>query len=92
MRTPRGTGGEPLFLARETYRRRRLMDAARILPYLGVFAFLFPTLWASGTGTASGLVYIFAVWLILIGLALIVSRRLPVDAPPEAGPEEQEGD
>lgn len=75
---------EPLFLARETYRRRRLMDAARFLPFLGIFLFLVPALWAMDTG--EGLVYLFGVWAVLIAVAWAISRRLPVssreDEPP----------
>ncbi len=67
-----------MFLARETYRRRRLMDAARFLPYLGIAAFFVPMLWAREAGTAAGLVYIFAAWAVLIALAFLIARRLPV--------------
>ena len=35
----------PKFLARSSYRRRRIIDAARILPVLGLFIFLIPVLW-----------------------------------------------
>jgi hypothetical protein len=68
MRRPK----RPLFLARAPYRRRRLRDAARLLPLLGGFLLLLPLLWTpeSRTALSSGdLVYFFAVWLILIGLA-----------------------
>ncbi len=68
---------EPMFLARETYRRRRLMDAARFLPFLGAFVFIIPALWAQATGTAAGKIYIFGTWICLICLAFIISRRLP---------------
>ncbi len=40
----------PLVLARKVYRRRRLRDAARILPFLGLFLMLLPALWAPGRG------------------------------------------
>jgi hypothetical protein len=69
-----------VFLERETYRKRRTMDAARALPVLGVVLVLIP-LFASGSGagtdgTATALVYYFGVWLFLIGLAAVLSRRL----------------
>ena len=66
---------EPLFLARRSYRRRRLEDAARLLPWLGAFLFGLPLLW-TGARTAPGLVYLFAAWIVLIGIALVLSRRL----------------
>ena len=80
--------GEPMFLARETYRRRRLMDAARFLPFLGAFVFIVPALWAESTGTSGGKLYIFGAWFFLIVLAFIISRRLP--AAGEAGEDERD--
>jgi hypothetical protein len=68
MRRPR----RPLFLARAPYRQRRLRDAARLLPVLGMFLLLLPLLWAPGERMslrAADVVYFFAVWLALIGLA-----------------------
>ena len=38
-------GRTSVFLERETYRRRRIMDAARLLPLLGVALFALPLLW-----------------------------------------------
>jgi hypothetical protein len=75
---------EPLFLARQTYRRRRLMDALRLLPWLGVFLFGLPLLWRA-PGTASGLLYIFGAWALLIVLSFALVRRFTED--PGAGPE-----
>lgn len=68
MKRPRG----PLFLARAPYRRRRLRDAARLLPVVGIFLLLLPLLWApdaSMTLTSGDVIYFFVVWLVLIGLA-----------------------
>ena len=67
---------QTLFLQRQPYRRRRLIDAARILPVFGAFMFFVPSiLIARGTtGTTS------AMWLFLFGtwIALIVSGALIV--------------
>lgn len=71
MREPQ----EPLFLARRTYRQRRLMDAARLLPWLGTLLFSLPLLW-SEAATATGLLYIFAVWVVLIAIAAAFARGL----------------
>ena len=68
MRRPK----RPLFLARAPYRRRRLRDAARLLPVLGAFLLLLPLFWASESRmslTSGDVIYFFAVWLLLIGLA-----------------------
>ncbi|MGZ9810083.1 hypothetical protein ACXN5S_06430 [Pseudoroseicyclus sp. H15] len=75
----------PVFLARETYRRRRLSDAARLLPVLGTVLFFLPLLWRDDeAGTAAGLIYIFTIWAILIVLAGVLSRRLSRDEESEA--------
>jgi peptidoglycan/LPS O-acetylase OafA/YrhL len=68
MRPPK----RPLFLARAPYRRRRLRDAARLLPVLGLFLLLLPLLFAPDARmslTAGDVVYFFGVWLGLVGLA-----------------------
>jgi hypothetical protein len=68
----------PLFLERESYRRRRLMDAARILPVLGLVLFLLPALWRQPgePNTAGEAVYLFAVWALLILAAALLARPL----------------
>jgi len=74
MRRPR----PPLFLERETYRRRRIMDGARVLPVLGFVLVLLPVLWTSGgrQGTAGEATYLFLLWLGLILAAALLSRPL----------------
>ncbi len=66
---------EPLFLARRTYRQRRLMDAARLMPWLGILLFFLPLLWRDAA-TSTGLLYLFSVWLVLIAGSWILSRSL----------------
>lgn len=75
MRRPR----RPLFLARAPYRRRRLRDAARLLPVLGGFLLLLPLLWTSDLRmslTSGDVIYFFAVWLGLIVVAAIFAPGL----------------
>lgn len=63
------------FLARDTYRRRRLIDALRVLPVLGLLLFLVPLLGSSTSerSTAYAGMYLFAAWLVLIiGASLLV--------------------
>jgi hypothetical protein len=76
---------EPLFLARRTYRRRRLMDALRLLPWLGAFLFGLPLLWGDPT-TAHGLLYLFAAWALLIVLSFALARRFAADPGTDAEP------
>lgn len=67
----------PIFLERRRYRRRRLGDAARALPILGLVLLLVPVIWSrSGTSTAATLVYVFAVWVGLIAAAALMARFL----------------
>jgi len=72
-----------VFLERQSYRRRRLVDVARLLPLLGVVLLLVPLLWPGSdpVAVANGSVqpmpmsraitYIFAVWAILITGAVL---------------------
>ena len=64
---------ENLSLERRGYRRRRLRDAVRLLPVLGVFLWMFPLFWPVGDRAApavvpmsSAMIYLFTVWLIMI--------------------------
>lgn len=66
------------FLARATYRRRRLIDALRALPALGAFAFFLPLLGAStmARSTAWAGIYLFAAWFALIVATALLVRAL----------------
>ncbi len=59
---------QPLFLERESYRKRRLIDAARLLPVLGFLALCLPILWAENRLTSGGVIYLFGIWIGLIVL------------------------
>lgn len=91
MKAPR----PPRFLARETYRRRRLIDAARLLPLLGLFLILVPILWQPAAtpepDTARGVVYIFTVWALLIVAALLIARQLGRADPPQRPTDDESG-
>jgi hypothetical protein len=68
----------PLFVERDIYRRRRLLDAARILPAVGLIALLMPVLWVAsgGTDTAAEALYLFGLWAGMIGAAAAMSHPL----------------
>jgi len=89
MRRPR----LPIFLERQAYRRRRAMDAARLLPVVGAVLLLLPLLWApqqtEAPDTAAGGQYVFAVWLGLIVAAFLVSRRLDGKPDPLRGTDDE---
>lgn len=82
---------KPLFLARIPYRRRRLRDAARLLPVLGAFLMILPSLWSPpGMGlrlTSGDLVYFFLIWVILV---LIAAAFAPGLTGGNQGPEDDE--
>ena len=77
-----------LFLERARYRRRRLGEAARLLPVLGTVLFVFPALWAVPE-TAAGMLYLFSAWWLLIVATFLISRRLSRSGP--GGPGEEDG-
>ncbi|WP_299283183.1 hypothetical protein [uncultured Tateyamaria sp.] len=65
----------PVFLEQRGYRRRRLMDALRLLPIAGIALWLLPVFWptvADGPDApepmamSSAIVYVFVVWIGLI--------------------------
>jgi hypothetical protein len=74
----------PMFVARDTYRARRTMDAARLLPLLGAILLLgfLPLLRVKGRaaeigGSSSGtMLFMFAVWVLLIAVAAWMARPL----------------
>jgi len=70
----------PVFLERASYRQRRLRDAARLVPVLGIVLWLIPLLWsgdkADHTGRANAMIYVFVVWILLIALAAMISYLL----------------
>ncbi|MFD3190176.1 hypothetical protein ACFMPD_07855 [Sedimentitalea sp. HM32M-2] len=76
-----------VFLERQSYRRRRLMDAARLLPLFGVLLFSVPLLWpvadpAGADGDtvpmSDAMIYVFLCWTVLIGAMVLfgLSARL----------------
>ena len=79
MKRPRA----PLFLKRQSYRRRRLRDAARMLPIVGIFFFLLPILWSPGEtlrkDTAPDGVFLFAIWLGLVAVAAALAPGLAAE-------------
>ncbi|MGR3678371.1 MAG: hypothetical protein ACU0AZ_10345 [Paracoccaceae bacterium] len=60
-----------VFLERRSYSRRRLNDASKLLPVLGVVLFMVPLVWQSGPDAAPMsrvFAYIFVVWAMLIAV------------------------
>lgn len=85
-------GARPMFLARRSYRRRRMMDAARLLPVFGAVLVLLPAFWTPAPGTAATGLYLFGLWCVLILAAFLLARGLApaLDAEEEALAAEEE--
>lgn len=70
-----------LFLERRAYRKRRMVDAARLLPIFGAVLLCLPMLWSLIDGSSVATTYVirflFLSWLGLIVLAAVISSRLP---------------
>lgn len=78
----------PLFVGRRAYYRRRLADAARLMPVLGIGLFMFPLFWIVSEPTAPSTVqvepvstvsvmfYLFTVWVALAVASGLISRSL----------------
>lgn len=74
---------QPLFLARASYRKRRLRDGARMMPIFGALLLCFPLLWPhSAPKVVQHWVFLFLAWAALIALAAVLSRRLTEGDPP----------
>jgi hypothetical protein len=73
----------PIFLQRASYRQRRVRDAAKLIPFVGIVLWALPMSWAQsaneGQVGSEGLIYIFAVWVVLIVLAAILASRIRAD-------------
>jgi len=78
----------PLFLERRSYRHRRLMDAVRLLPFVGLALWMLPLLWSGAAPqgvpeTAQGapmrsstaLLFVFGVWCVLITVGFVLTRK-----------------
>lgn len=80
------------FVARENYRIRRLMDAARFLPVFGFVLVLLPLMRTSNDTavppTAVESAYLFIVWFCLVLVAFLMSLglRRALDPPKQARP------
>lgn len=72
-----------VFLERASYKQRRLTDAVRLLPFVGVVLWAIPLLWGadetSAISNADALIYVFGVWVVLIGLSAFIINRLQGD-------------
>ncbi len=71
---------EPQFLDLKSYRRKRMVEVAKLLPILGGLCILLPLPFLfvvplDGNATALAL-YFFAVWLFLVLAALVLARVL----------------
>lgn len=70
-----------LFLEKRSYRMRRLLDLAKVLPIIGFLLWMVPLMWSAPAeetatmGTGEALAYIFGVWAFLVLAALLLWFR-----------------
>ena len=79
------------FLARSGYRQRRLRDVAGMVPVFGILLLQLPLLWPRGEGESllsHAMIYLFALWVILIAVAVYLARAIREDA--DVQPESQD--
>ncbi|WP_197919191.1 hypothetical protein [Thiosulfatihalobacter marinus] len=81
-----------LFLERQSYRRRRLVDVIRMLPVLGALLWMVPLLWPTdaqgGVATSKAIIFIFVVWAGLVLASALLTRAL---ARGDAGDDQEVG-
>lgn len=81
-----------VFLERQTYRRRRLIDLIKMLPLIGIILWLVPLLWPTEgedrVSSADAIIYIFVIWFILVLVKALSARALR----DKDGPEDREED
>ncbi|SFL39264.1 hypothetical protein [Shimia haliotis] len=69
-----------VFLERQNYRRRRLIDFIRMVPVFGAILWAVPLLWSTEEGrqvaTSDAIVFIFFVWFALVGVGCVLARAL----------------
>ena len=70
----------PIFLERDRYRTRRLVDGLRVLPIMAAILWVFPAIWTHDAenppNIAQGAIYFFCTWAIMIGVSFLLVRRL----------------
>ena len=80
-------GARPVFLEKASYRRRRIVDAVRLLPVIGGLLWAVPLLWTDGDlRISAALLYVFGIWVLLVIAASIFARGvadLPLDGDPD---------
>ncbi len=85
--------GDPnFFLERRSYRKRRFMDALRLIPFLGLMLWMLPLFWPLPEPGATGAIpmstavtYVFVIWVFLITATVLLTHvlrdRLSADLP-----------
>ena len=80
-----------VFLARGSYRQRRMRDVARVLPVLGGILVLLPLIWVGRSQdqlTSTVMIYLFSLWLLLIISAAVLSVAARPETPAAESPDE----
>ena len=70
-----------IFLERRGYRQRRFVDAARLLPIVGLLLWLVPLVWPQSgdegaLSTSNATLFVFAIWFGLIVLGAFLAWKM----------------
>ena len=71
---------EYVYLERRRYRTRRVIEALKVLPVLGLVLIGVPLLCTEGVKTSEAMIYFFSVWMVLVLAAIWLARRLGASA------------
>ena len=84
---------QPVFLQRASYRQRRLRDAAKMMPFLGAILLIIPLAWPAeqeqAPSNTAAVIYIFAVWVVLIVISAGLAARIRSDRAAQDRPKDQ---
>lgn len=72
--TPKQSQGQSTECGR--HQARRLIEALKVLPVLGLVLFGMPLLWPDTGQTSDAMIYFFSVWLALVLAAAWLARRI----------------
>ncbi|MDP5086136.1 MAG: hypothetical protein NWQ23_12000 [Yoonia sp.] len=72
-----------VFLQRASYRQRRLRDASKLLPFVGIVLFAIPLAWTTQGPDQKvgslGLIYVFGAWFALIAVSGVLTSLIRPD-------------
>ena len=75
MNTPK----DKIFLPKDRYRNRRIIDAAKVIPFVTLFFGLMPIIWqseAAPNNLSTNFLYFVGLWILSIIVQVLITRAL----------------